>query len=99
MTQRMTFRESHGGVFVARGGYAIRRDGHADDSPSYWIAYRPGRNGKPCINPQHEIGAGAGDDGWLKCVRMCEIEERSRQPGYAASMTNTAAPDQQGLDP
>ncbi len=77
-------------LFIAPGGYAIKRDGTED--PAYWIAYRPGSNGKHCINPQHEIGAGAGDQGWLKCVRLCELEERSGQPDYAESMTNHSAP-------
>lgn len=112
MTERMQFAEKRSGLFIAPGGYAIRRDGQS--SPPYWTAYRPGSDGTPCIDPQHELGAGAGDAGWLKCVGLCELEARARLPGYAESMTNhaardapaaadplqgnTAAPTQQGLE-
>lgn len=97
MKLEFTPHASSSGLFTAAGGYAIRRDG--DESPAYWIAYRPGSNGKHCINPQHEIGAGAGDQGWLKCVRLCELEERSGRWDYAASNVNHAAPGHSCNDP
>lgn len=64
------FDEVSANVLTAPAGYAIRRDGN--HSPAYWMAYRPGSHGKPCIDRDHELGAGAGDEGWKKCVRLCE---------------------------
>jgi glycyl-tRNA synthetase alpha subunit len=57
-------------LFTAAAGYAIWRDG--EDSPQYFTAFRPDRYGRPCTLPSHELGAGAGDDGWAKCVALCE---------------------------
>lgn len=89
MTERMQFVETRSGLFIAPGGWAIRRDG--SESPAYWTAYRPAADDNVCLSPSHELGAGAGDEGWLKCVRLCELELRSRQPGYAESMTAAGA--------
>lgn len=92
-------------LFTAPGGYAIRRDG--EESPAYWFAYRPGSDGKPCIDPQHEIGAGAGHEGWLKCVRLCETHSQpaigvsqngNSPPKTCESSSNTESQLQQGLD-
>lgn len=71
-----------GRVFTAAHGYAIKRDG---DNPAYWMAFRPGANGKPCFDPSHELGSGAGDQGWLKCVRACEAHQEGRSVALAKS--------------
>lgn len=63
--------EASTNLLTSPSGYAIRRDGN--HSPAYWMAYRPATNGKHCIDQAHELGAGAGDQGWLKCVRLCEL--------------------------
>lgn len=88
----MKFLEKRSGLFIASGGWAIRRDGN--ESPAYWTAFRPDAHGKPCLAPQHELGAGAGDQGWLKCMRLCESHQRSEVP---PSSSNTETPQQQGL--
>lgn len=71
-----TFDDASPHLLTAPGGYAIRRDGN--HSPAYWTAYRPDSNGNPCIDQHHELGAGAGDEGWRKCVRLCEQHQSER---------------------
>jgi hypothetical protein len=66
------------GLFIGPRGYAVRRDG-SEDYPPYWTAYRPDANGQPCLEPRHELGGGAGDEGFRKCIALCEREMRAGQ--------------------
>ena len=85
MSGELKFDAEQGGVYTAAGGYAIRRDG--SEWPAYWVAYRPGSNGKPSLTPSHELGAGAGDHGWLKCLRLCREHRDGLNPTAPALPT------------
>jgi hypothetical protein len=71
---------------VTTEGYAITWD--SAGQPRYYTAYRPGaRSGT------YELGAGAGDDGLVKCKQLCERHlERSRQGELQPEVATQVAP-------